>query len=75
MDITAVVSAKSADYIQGLVEDAASKGADLKQVYSRFRLSSPTLIPNSLAPTLIPNSHPQLSRPNSPTPLPLTPKP
>lgn len=34
-DITAVVSAKSADYVQSLVEDAEGKGAALKQAWRR----------------------------------------
>jgi glyceraldehyde-3-phosphate dehydrogenase (NADP+) len=34
-DITAVVSQKSADYIQALVEDAEGKGAELKQPWKR----------------------------------------
>ena len=34
-DITAVVSAKSADYIQGLVEDAVAKGAKMLQPWRR----------------------------------------
>lgn len=44
-DITAVVSAKSADFIQGLVEDATAKGAELKQAWRREdNLVWPTLV-------------------------------
>jgi len=34
-DITAVISKKSADFIEGLVEDAVAKGAVLKQPFKR----------------------------------------